>query len=394
MMSIKSVFRTCLVVTLTVGACAGVSQAKSKCVPHVPKAGDVLVTGGEDINENATGNTEFFDPGTGTWLTGCPTKSAHDEAQIVVAGGRILVIGGETAKAHSKATDIYSPSTGKFAKKSKSMKAVREDFVAVTLNDGSVLAVGGFDSSENPLDTAEQFKGSSWKLLSKKTTVGRGAHCGAVMTGGSQTGQVLIAGGTSSGESSPNLDSAEVFDPATGAFTATNGNMNFARAYAVATALPGGKVLITGGIDSSLNARDTAEVYDPSTGDFTLTKNNMSSGRVDHSATLLPDGTVLIAGGETSYLAATTKLNTAEIYDPGTGMFTTLPTMNDHRDDNTATLIAGSGTALDGQVLIEGGFFGGHAESSAEIYDPAMQKFTSTGSMNFAHGEASAALIP
>jgi hypothetical protein len=171
------------------------------------------------------------------------------------------------------------------------MKAAREDFVAVRLNDGSVLAVGGFDSSENPLDTAEQFKGSSWKLRSKKTTVARGAHCGAVMTGGSQSGQVLIAGGTSAHESPPNLVSAEVFDPATGAFTATNGNMNFARAHAVATALPGGKVLITGGVDSSLNARNTAEVYDPATGAFTLTKNTMISARVDHSATLLPDGT-------------------------------------------------------------------------------------------------------
>jgi hypothetical protein len=93
-MKIKKVFRNCLVVTAAVGAFAGVSQAE--CVP--PKAGDVLVTGGEDLNENAAGNTEFFDPGTGTWMTGCPTKSAHDEAQIVVTGGRILVIGGETRR--------------------------------------------------------------------------------------------------------------------------------------------------------------------------------------------------------------------------------------------------------------------------------------------------------
>lgn len=57
--------------------------------------------------------------------------------------------------------------------------------------------------------------------------------------------------------------------------------------------------------------------------------------------------------------------------------------MKDHRDDNTATVITGSGTSLDWQVLIEGGFFGGQAESTAEIYDPAMQKFTSTGTMNF-----------
>jgi Galactose oxidase, central domain len=391
-MNIKAVIRTWSVVIVAVAACAGICQAK--CVPHVPKAGDVLVTGGEDINENATGNTEFFDPGTGIWMTGCPTKSQHDEAQIAVTGGQILVIGGESLKGHSKATDIYSPSTGRFGKKAKSMKVAREDFVAVTLNDGSVLAVGGFDKHENPLSTAELFKGGKWKLLAQKTTVARGAHCGAIMTGGSKSGQVLIAGGTSADENSPNLNSAEVFDPATGAFTATNGNMNFARAYAVATALPDGTVLITGGIDDNLNARNTAEIYNPDTGDFTQTANNMSIGRVDHSATLLPDGTVLIAGGETSYQAATTKLNTAEIYDPGTAMFSDAMVMNDHRDDNTATLISGSGTALDGQVLIEGGFFNLHGESTAEVYDPVMKTFTATSAMNFAHGEASAALIP
>jgi hypothetical protein len=63
-------------------------------------------------------------------------------------------------------------------------------------------------------------------------------------------------------------------------------------------------------------------------------------------------------------------------------------------DDNTATVISGSGTLLEGQVLIEGGFFGGHAENTAEIYNPAMHTFTSTSTMNFAHGEASAARIP
>ncbi len=387
-MSIRHrVFASILAVSV---ACGGVSQAK--CVPHVPTHGSVLVTGGEDLNEHAARNTEFFDPASGTWMTSCPTKSAHDEAQIAVANGNIMVMGGETAKAHTKVVEAFLPSTGTI-KKLPSMKAAREDFVAVRLNDGSVLAVGGFDKKENPLSTAEVFK-SGWQLLPTKTTVPRGAHCGVVMKGGSKSGQLLIAGGTSAGESSPNLISAEVFNPATGSFTATQGHMVVSRAYCVATALPDGTVLITGGIDDSLNSRDTAEVYDPDTDSFTQTAGNMSIGRADHTATLLPDGTVLVAGGETSFQAATTKLNTAEIYDPASGKFSAPMLMNDHRDDDTATVIFGSGTALDGQVLIEGGFFNLHAENTAEIYDPQMKTFTPTSNMNFAHGEASAALIP
>jgi Kelch motif len=58
------------------------------------------------------------------------------------------------------------------------------------------------------------------------------------------------------------------------------------------------------------------------------------------------------------------------------------------------TVISGSGTVLDGQVLIEGGFFNLHAENTAEIYDPVGKTFTPTANMNFSHGEANAAVIP
>ncbi len=392
---------------LIIGALEGVSYAK--CNPQIPRSGDVLVTGGEDLNENETSNTEFFDPGAGAWLTGCPSKTQHDEAQIVEGGGGLLLIGGETGTAHTKKSECYNPVSGKFSK-APPLKVAREDFAAVTLTDGSILAIGGLDVNENPTNTAEIispnrigfaphsctpfFTKTHWKLLKQRMTVPRGAHCAAVMTGGSKSRQVLIEGGTNADEDPPQLDSAEVYDPANKTFVATAGHLLEARAYAFCTALLDGTVLITGGIDDNLNARDTAEIYDPDTDTFALTAGKMNSPRVDHSATLLPDGTVLIAGGETSYTAITTKLKTAEIYDPATGIFTPTADMNDHRDDNTATLIKGSGTGLDGQVLIEGGFFNLRAETTAEIYDPVKKIFTPTSDMNFAHGEASAALIP
>jgi hypothetical protein len=271
------------------------------------------------------------------------------------------------------------------------VKTPREDFFAVALKDGSILIGGGITNSDSelPVNTGEIFK-QSFKAIKQPMTIGRAGPAAAVMTGGAKVGQVLIAAGTDTSESSPQLASAELYDPTKGTFTATKGNLVAARSFAIATALPDGTVLITGGIDNSLKALASAEIYNPTLDMFSQTIGNMNAARVDHSATLLPDGTVLVAGGENS----SGKLNSAEIYNPTTQMFTSTVTMNDFRDDNTATLISGSGTALDGQVLIEGGFFNSHGESTAEIYNPTAKTFTATSPMNFAHGEASAALIP
>ena len=277
-MNIERSFGTALLVVGLISAYAQVSQAQ--CLPQIPKADDVLVTGGEDFNENASKQSEFFDPGTGSWVATCPTNARHDEGQIVTSQGRIYVIGGETLTAHTKAMDIYSPVTGKF-RVGASMNATREDFAAVTLKSGRILAIGGFNNSENPRNTAEILTSTGWVVLANRLKVARGAHCAAVMTGGSRSGQVLIAGGTSADESSPNLKSAERYNPATGVFVLTKGHMVFARAYADCTALPNGTVLITGGIDNSLKALATAEIYDPSTDSFSQTAGDMSDSRVD-----------------------------------------------------------------------------------------------------------------
>jgi N-acetylneuraminic acid mutarotase len=92
-------------------------------------------------------------------------------------------------------------------------------------------------------------------------------------------GKVLVVGGVNNGEV---LVNAELYDPATGNWTATT-PMKVAREFHTATLLPDGKVLVAGGLDNSGSATNSAELYDPVTQNWTLT-GKMTTAHATHTA--------------------------------------------------------------------------------------------------------------
>ena len=112
-----------------------------------------------------------------------------------------------------------------------------------------------------------------------------------------QNGDVLVVGGQAAGSL---LASAELYDPATGTWSAT-GSMSTARGAQTATLLPDGEVLVAGGFQLSADGFSftvlaSAELYDPATGTWSATA-SMSEGRAGATATLLQNGKVLVTGG-------------------------------------------------------------------------------------------------
>jgi len=98
-------------------------------------------------------------------------------------------------------------------------------------------------------------------------------------------GRVLICGGTATGQVGGILASAELYDPAARTFTAT-GSMTVPRAGQTITMLRDGRVLVTGGV-KNVGFRSelaSAEIYDPASGTFSAT-GSMSVPREGHTAT-------------------------------------------------------------------------------------------------------------
>jgi hypothetical protein len=181
-------------------------------------------------------------------------------------------------------------------------------------------------------------------------------------------GRVLFAGGPAAAAA------AEVFDPATGLFT-TTGSLTVARYDHSAVLLRDGKVLLVGGMVGEA-ATPSAELYDPKSGTFSAI-DQMATARWDPTGTLLDDGRVLVAGGTDGLMA--TVYASAEIYDPATRSFSATGSMTTPRYLHTATVLQ------DGRVLMTGGYGpepGMRELQTAELFDPAEGKFTSTGSLS------------
>ncbi|WP_395848862.1 Kelch repeat-containing protein [Cystobacter fuscus] len=178
---------------------------------------------------------------------------------------------------------------------------------------------------------------------------------------------------------------AEVYDPATGAWSRTADAPNTFRS-ATATLLLDGQVLIVGAGGSERNRSISAALYNSAVGVWTTT-GNMLTPRFHHTATLLKNGQVLITGG-TEGEHSRAPLNLAEVYNPATDTWTPTSSMREARRNHTATLLS------DGKVLIAGGTVGGEPLGSAEIYDPDTGTWSPVGAMTVARAYHSATLLP
>jgi len=332
-------------------------------------SGKVLIVG-----DGTGAGAKVYDPSAGNFADthACTARKAH--TATLLPDGKVLIAGGRQTLAHLASADLYDPATGNFATTGL-MTDRRSSHTATLLPNGKVLLTGGWverSSKSGSSDTAELYDPALGVFTATETMArARSEHTATLLP----NGKVLIVGGHTSTfdlstvfKKQPRfLATAELFDPATRAFTAT-GSMAGPKARHTATLLPNGKVLIVGGTAGSDHAPSgTAELYDPATGVF-APSGSLAKPRSEHTATLLPNGKVLITGGVAE---DGTPFASAKLYDPATGGIAPTGNLVHARSGHTATLLP------DGKVLIVGGTDGRDQAhfGSVEIYDPATGVF-------------------
>ena len=284
-------------------------------------------------------------------------RSGH--ASVMLPSGRILVTGGQTAcQADTPFTEVFDPRTFRWTP-GPSMSALRAFHANTLLRNGMVLVTGGIDAGAQ---TAELFTPATAAFSSAAMmTQRRWNHSATLLVSGS----VLVAGGYSpSGPAS----STELYNPVNNSFIPA-GSLLTPRYEHAAVRLGDGKVLVVGGSDSN-GPLATAEVYNPTSNSWS-SAGTMSEPRARPAAIVLPSGQVLVVSDQS-----------ADLYNPSTGLWT--PTGAPQAQRSTQTLTWLSATS---EVLLAGN------TTQAERYSLTTGQWSVTDDLATTHGYGTASWL-
>jgi len=321
-------------------------------------SGEVLVTGGTDVNDNPLASSELYNPATGTWsATGSMAASrGQGFTATLLPNGEVLVAGGYYNGTCLATAELYNSSTGQWTA-TGSMSQPRCYHSAALLPNGDLLVAGGTNSTGTAGASAELYNPSTgrWQTTGNLNTSRENGAATLLANG-----EVLLAGGENfiNGVETI-LTTAELYNPSSGVWSVT-GSM-ITGIYSPASALLGNNdVLIA----------NAAQFYSPTTASWAKTGPLPRTAENPLRATLLPNGNVLASGTNCSYSGCGhVPTATCFLYTTSTNSWSVTGKLNQPRIDHTSTLL------LNGKVLIAGGLDRGLGTGitilgSAELYTP------------------------
>jgi hypothetical protein len=201
-------------------------------------------------------------------------------------------------------------------------------------------------------------------------------------------GRVVVCGGYnfSGADQMGHLSSTALqWLPGTGAWSALPG-LPAGRFAAASVRLPDGRTMLIGGTSGGQVVASVVVLAADGSGWSDLPP--LTGARAFPAAALLPDGKVLVAGGKngSGFAAA---LNTAELWDPATQKWTALPPMAHTRAGAAACVLPSGRVAVVGGVDTDG-----DDRKDGEVFDPVKREWEPLGAeMAYQHFNISAVAV-
>jgi len=270
-------------------------------VSHIAAAlpeGRVLVAGGW-TGTTTSSSAEVFDPVSGGFVAvGNMANARMDATATALQDGSVLVIGGASATNQPLAqAELFERVQARFSP-AGTMEQARVHHAAVRLPDGRVLVMGGLRARNLATRSAEIYDPAKNRF--EATGSMRQARCkhAALLL---KDGRVLVIAGSTNCEEDRRIAQTEIYDPKTATFspgpTLLNPRYKITGAAAV---LPSGEVLVAG------DAQDV-EVWTPGQPGFYKVQGGIGVGLAFSVATALPGGDVLVTGGYDGSIRATAQ---------------------------------------------------------------------------------------
>jgi hypothetical protein len=347
----------------------------------------VMLPTGQVLMFDRKGSQYLWNPSTRTFKPApMPGYDLFCSGHSLLPDGRVLITGGHMGHGEGEHDGIglpnvstYNPFTGKW-KRERNMNLNRWYPTNTTLPNGDVLVLSGSYTMayvQNPLPQVWQTATSTWRNLTNAETEqlnlpapkpqGVDLYPRMFVT---PTGDVYKVG--------PDKDTWFLDTDGTGNWTRGPDRNHGLMIYGTAVMYAPGKILVMGGGDPLTDDPDddtavaSAEVIDLNAAIPTWrTVNAMAFARRHLNATLLPDGRVLVTGGldGPGFTNEAEGVLAAEVWNPITEQWTTLPSMKVTRGYHSTALLL-----PDGRVLVSGGGQGAGAPIAHyenEIFTPS-----------------------